>query len=351
MKKKLLKVTALAMALAMILSACGGSGTGKEPSDEGGSTADTGKPAAAIQIKWGSTGNDGMAANDTWKWAAAEITSRTEGRLQVEFLNNSQLGNDESLLTQLMDGVLDVASIGTSAIGKYTPLFDGMQLPFLIDTYEKELAMIRSEEMQAIKDAFLEEYGLHVMGITENGLRHFATTGRAINSVSDLKGLKMRVVPGTVTADAITAMGANATTIAYNEIYTSLQNKIIDSEEINYSTISVQNHYEVIGYVSEIGMYPFPSIAIWREDFLQSLDEADRETVLQVCKEAEELCLTDYILQREANAREDCIANNVQINVIEDKSEFRDATSYLYEDYTSKDPLVADFVAAAQALS
>jgi len=349
MKKKFLKSITLTMALLLALSACGG-GEG-QTNDTPDSGNDDGPSSEVIQIKWGSTGNDGMAANDTWKWAAEEIGKRTEGRLQVEFLNNSQLGNDESLLTQMMDGVLDVASIGTSAIGKYTPLFDGMQLPFLIDTYEKELAMIQSEEMQAIKDKFSEEYGLHVMGIAENGLRHFAATSRAVNSVSDLKGLKMRVVPGTVTAEAITAMGANATTIAYNEIYTSLQNKIIDSEEINYSTISVQKHYEVIDYVSEIGMYPFPSIAMWREEFLNSLSEEDREIVLQVCKEAEELCLTDYIIEREEKAREDCIAHDVKINVIEDKSEFIDATEYLYDSYTSKDPLVEAFVKAAQALS
>lgn len=347
MKKRFLKVTALAMALAMILSACGGS---KEPQKESDTQKETSTPTETIHVQWGSTGMDGMAANDTWKWAAQEITNRTNGRIQIEFLNNSALGNDESLLTQMMDGVLDVASIGTSAIGKYTPLFDGMQLPFLITSYEKELAMIQSDEMAAIKDAFCDEYGIRVMGIAENGLRHFASTDHAVNTPADLKGMKMRVVPGTVIADAISVLGANPTTISYNEIYTSLQNKIIDSEEVNYSTISVQKHYEVINYVSEINMYPFPSIAMWRADFFNSLTEEEQKTVLEVFEEAQELCLTDYILEREEKAREDCIANNVQINVIEDVSEFQNATEHLYGEYTAKDALVENFVTAAKAL-
>ena len=345
MKKRSLRVVTLAMALAMVLTACGGQSTTEQGTDQG--TAETGE---TVHVQWGSTGMDGMAANDAWKWAAEEITKRTDGRIEIEFLNNSALGSDESLLTQMMDGVLDVASIGTSAIGKYTPLFDGMQLPFLITSYEDELTMIQSEEMAAIKEAFQEEYGLKVMGISENGLRHFASTKHAVNTPADLKGMKMRVVPGTVIADAVAVLGANPTTISYNEIYTSLQNKIIDSEEVNYSTISVQKHYEVIKYVSEINMYPFPSIAMWRQDFFDSLSEEDQKIVMEVFAEAETLCLTEYIQEREEASREDCIEHGVQINVIEDISEFKSATEYLYDEYTAKDALVKDFVAAAQAL-
>lgn len=282
MKKKFLKLAALAMTLAMVLSACGGSSGQASPKAEDSTEAPT-SAGETIHVQWGSTGMDGMAANDAWKWTAEEITKRTDGRIEIEFLNDSALGGDESLLTQMMDGVLDVASIGTSAIGKYTPLFDGMQLPFLITSYENELAMIQSDEMAAIKEAFGQEYGLRVMAIGENGLRHFASTDHAVNTPADLKGMKMRVVPGTVIADAIAVLGANPTTISYNEIYTSLQNKIIDSEEVNYSTISVQKHYVPLpilqclpGWDSQRG-YPHSSMGI----ALPSIENGVRAEPLQ----------------------------------------------------------------------
>lgn len=356
MKKKRFSTLTVALVIILVLGALLTACSSSTPSSQPGigqsrTSGGSGASGETIRIQWGSTGNDGMAANDTWKWAAQEIEKRTDGRIRIEVMNNSQLGNDESLLTQMMDGVLDMASLGTSAIGKYTPLFDGMQLPFLIDTYEKELAMIQSDEMTAIKEQFLNDYDLHVMALAENGLRHFATVNRAVNTAEDLKGLKMRVVPGTVTADAITAMGANATTIAYNEIYTSLQNKIIDSEEVNYSTISNQKHYEVIGCISEIGMYPFSSVCLMSDTLYQKLSEEDRKIIEQICAEAEEKCLKELIPQYEEKAREDCIANQVEINVVADKTSFISATEHLYKEYMDKDPLIEAFVKAAQNLN
>ncbi|MDD5833203.1 MAG: TRAP transporter substrate-binding protein [Clostridiales bacterium] len=307
-------------------------------------------PAEVLKITVGSTGSKGLAGNDAWTWAWEEIEKRSNGHLVFESLNDSQLGNDESLLTQAMDGVLDVVGTGTSVYGKYTPLLDGIQLPFLIDSYEKEYAMFTSPEMDAIKEQIASDLGLRIMGLGESGIRHFATVGKEINTPEDLKGLKMRVVPGTVTADAMALLGASPTTIAYNEIYTSLQNKIIDSEEVNYSTINNQKHYEVITNVSEIGMYPFPSVVTFSEKFWQSLSAEDQQLISEVFAEAEKKCFEEYIVEYENAARKACEENGVVINVIEDKEPFRAITQELYKTYTDKDPLVAAFVEAALKL-
>ncbi len=310
-------------------------------------------PAAAeevIHIKLAGTGSKGLAGSDSWAWAYEEIGKRSNGHIIIESLSDSQLGNDESVMTQCMDGVLDAIATGTSVLGKYTPLFDGIQLPFLIDNYEKEYAMFTSPEMDAIKEQFRQEYGIRIMALGESGIRHFATVGKEINTPEDLKGLKMRVVPGTVTADAMELLGANPTSIPYTEIYTSLQNKIIDSEEVNYSTINNQKHYEVITNVSEIGMYPFPSVVMWRDDFFQSLSEEDQKLVMEVFAEAEKKCFKELIVEYENNARKACEDAGVKINVIEDKEPFREITIQLYDEYTSKDPLIKDFVDAALKL-
>ena len=91
-----------------------------------------------------------MAAGQTSYWVVEQIETRSEGRIDIDHVGESQLGTDADLIVQLLDGTLDIVAVGTSAFSSYTTLFDAVQAPFLLNGYEDEYKLFTSDEFLSI---------------------------------------------------------------------------------------------------------------------------------------------------------------------------------------------------------
>lgn len=178
MKRLILILVALVSGLAFVFA----NGTA-----EGGTqTISAGEP---MTITMGSMGNPNTHTGQSGPFIVQRVEELTDGNLSIDLYDQSKLGQDAALLQQCMDGTVPFVAISMSIFSNFTPMLDVVQLPFLINSYELEKAMFETDEFWALAEAVGEELGVKIVGVGENGMRHFATNGRPINSPEDLHGM------------------------------------------------------------------------------------------------------------------------------------------------------------------
>lgn len=349
--KKLLTF-ALSLVIIVSLTACGavvnqpsGNSSNSDSTNDQNDTA-----SAEIKIVMGHAGNDTLADGIMGLKFNELIEEKSNGRIVVEYHTNDTLGDEDELLQQVINGSIQASCCSTSTFSNYTNELDALQLPFLYDSYEDEKIALTSDEARALY-ADMERLGVKITDCVEIGFRNFANNIRPITCMSDLKGIKMRIVPSMLLTDVAAAIGMTSTPVSYSEIYSSLQSGVIEGEEINLVSIATQSHYEVLKYVSIINFYAFTSAMTFNLDWFNSLSDADQMLIQECSTEAME-----YAMEQTEQIAEDslqiCLDNKMEVNYIEgaQRQEFIDAVQPIYEKYTAENDHIKAYIEMAQAL-
>lgn len=365
MKKTMLKkVLSLVMAMVMCLGlvACGAASTtppAKEEKPAQESTTPEEKPAEKEDDGWYetpeivircATGTSPTmpATAAVQKWCET-ITERTKNRISVEFYPNRALGADADIIPQVMNGTIEMCLMSLSNVSSFTTLLDCVQTPFLLTDYNKMEAAYKSDELRTLLDAAGEATGLTMLSIYEYGIRHIANNVRPIETMDDLSGLKIRAVTSQMIVDCLSSIGANATPLGYSEVYSALESNVIDGEEINYTSVWSEKHYEVVKYFTEIGLWPYPGILVVNEAFFETLSAEDQQLFWDVAAE----CL-DYNIESILEIEETAIAGmteaGVEVNEIADKTPLVEATAHIRDQLAASDERVAAFIDMAAAI-
>lgn len=364
MKKKLIS-SLLALSMFAVLAACGG-GSVNTPAPEQSKAADSAPTASTQQgDNWWESINFEKAVNLTMAMAGAPnsgsgmasekaaelIEERSGGKIKIEIVYNGGLGNEQSCFSQCMEGSIDFTGAGIGTISQYTEWLDVLQMPFLINDYDQERQLMQTDEWKALVDKANEELqGVSIVNIAEFGMRHFATIAKPINTMDDIKGLKIRSIGNPVIDKALTMVGANPVNITFTDLYSSLQNKVIDGEEINTSSISMQKHYEVVKYCSEIGLYPFLTLSVMSDTTAESLPEGYLDLILACFEEGNRWYMSEVLQEIDAEYRQDCLDNGIVFNEIEDKDAWIETVKPIYDEKAAEDPLYAAFIEKALSL-
>ena len=129
-----------------------------------------------------------------------------------------------------------------------------------------------------------------------------------------------------------------------------MQNKVIDGEEINITSINSEKHYEVLKYFTEIGLYPFATTIYANADWFNSLDEATQKEIQDAFVKGYDYNFDKYLAEAEA-AGFDAMENaGVEITKIDDVAPFKEVVAPITESYKAKDPLISDFIDMANGL-
>lgn len=343
MKKRIVSgfmVLAIAVAGVCILPGCGGGASGS--SDK-------------VQIVWGNYGSSSMPIAKGDYDAVEYIEETSGGTIEIAYSPDGVLGGEADMMQQIMDGTIQAANISPSTLSTYTELLDVLQLPFLIGDYDTEREALTSEAAQALYDEVGNELGLKIVAasVSENGMRHFMTKNKAIETVDDMKGLKLRIVPNNMLTKVMQNLGASPQSIAYADVYSALQNNVIDGEEINVTSAYAMKHYEQLGYLSEIGMYPFPCIIVYNLNFWNSLTEEQQQIIEDGHKLASDHIFDEYLPAYEEESYAALKEAGIQINTISDEAreEFVERAKPIWEEYKDLDPLCKDFIEYVESLN
>ena len=297
MKKKFLSLF-LVLAMALALTACGSNGGsnsgGSNGGDSSGSDSSSGAPAA--------DGSEFNQLNIIAAHGAAETTSenasflkfkelveeKSGGVVTVDLYPNQQLGGDREYTEACVQGNVTMGGPSTANIAPFVPALNAFETPFLFSDRETVYKALDSAAGQALLDS-LETAGLKGLGYFENGFRQL-TCNKDINALSDLNGLKIRVMENEVHLAIWTALGANPGPLAFGELYTALQQKSFDAQENPAELIYNTQFFEVQDHVYLTNHIYTPYIIYINLDVWNGLNEATQNLIQECMDEAVAYC-------------------------------------------------------------
>jgi tripartite ATP-independent transporter DctP family solute receptor len=222
----------------------------------------------------------------TWAlWAAGEIAKRTGNRYTMDVFPASTLGNETQINQALALGTVDVIYTGQAfAARTYPPLSIG-GAPYMFRDFDHWKKYSDSAVLWDLADAYYKKSGNKPIAMTYYGMRH-TTANKAIVRPEDMKGLKLRVPDAPLYIMYPKVVGANATPIAFAEVYLALQNNTVDAQENPLPTILAKKFYEVQTHINLTGHITEMLLTIVSGSLWTRLSDADKKVFQDVFREA-----------------------------------------------------------------
>lgn len=212
------------------------------------------------------------------------LDEKTNGRITVSVFPNSQMGGNREMIEQLQMGTLHFCAPSCAFLGGFTEKTALFDLPYLFTSEEGAWKVFDSEVGQAIL-ADLDDAGIKGLGWFAMGWRN-VTCNKEVHSPADMAGMKIRVMENQMHIDHFNALGCSAIPMSFSEVYTALQQGVIDAQENPYSQIDTQRFYEVQKYLIETQHIYDPVPLIASKVWWDTLDEEDRAIINECFVEA-----------------------------------------------------------------
>ena len=242
------QIDTLLLALAMVLSlaACGSNG-GTNTGDNQGS--DTNTAAATYKIKLGTTGNEEHQSTIAATFFKEKVEELTNGAVSVEIYPNSQLGSEREMAEGVKLGTLEMTIVTTDGtLPGWVPETQVLSIPYLLTS--KEVAYdVLDNTLQPYFEPLFEAQGFKHLAFCELGFRHFTTNKQEITCAADMKGQSIRVQEAPIWFALTDCLGATATPVSFNELYTALSQGMVDGQENPIASIASSKFYEVQKYM------------------------------------------------------------------------------------------------------
>lgn len=214
------------------------------------------------------------------------VAERTNGEIQIEVFPNKQLGGKETdLIGMVQMGVIGLATITCGPITTYDPLFGILDMPFLFTGKEQTYKVLDGP----IGDEFLKSLssaGIRGLAFGERGLRNVSNNLRPVHTPVDLKGMKIRVMQSPVYIELFKALGANPVPMGWGDVYTALQQDIIDGQENPPWVIEAFKIYEVQKYYSLTGHSYAANVIMMNEKLFNGFSPEFQEIIVISAREA-----------------------------------------------------------------
>jgi tripartite ATP-independent transporter DctP family solute receptor len=202
-------------------------------------------PAAAqTKLKWAHVYETSEPYHTQSVWAADEIKKRTNGKFEIQVFPASSLGKETDINQGLTLGTVDMIISGPSFAARSYPRIGIAYYPFIFRDGEHLLAYSKSAVFKEMIDGYRDKTGIQILAYTYYGARH-TTSNKPFTDCAGMKGLKIRVPDVPAYRATPEACGANATPIAFAEVYLALQNGTVDAQENPLTTIEAKKFYEV----------------------------------------------------------------------------------------------------------
>lgn len=181
------------------------------------------------------------------------VEQKSNGQMKIAIFGNCQIGSDRVTTEAAQAGTLDMTSSSTPNMASFHPDFMALDLPYVTSPkYQQNLYnALDSGELGKYYRALCNKIGLELLMTSEYGYRNFVSSTRAINTVSDMKGMKIRTTDSPVEVAVAKAIGMNPAPIAWGETYTALQQGTVDGEGNTYGLLDAAKHTEVLKYATD----------------------------------------------------------------------------------------------------
>ena len=288
--------------------------------------------AADTTIRVASVTGPAHHHNVALRWFADRVEARDVG-LSIEVLDGAQLGGERDYIEGMMLGSIQMAQVSTAPVSGFVPEFDLFSLPYLIRDTDHFKAVVTGP-VGAKFSELAEGRGLKILAWFDNGYRNVFNKVRPIVTPDDLSGLKIRVMESPLMVNTVNAMGGSATPMSYSELYTALEQGVLDGGENAAGNVLNDKFYEVSAYFSMTQHFRPPGIVAISLGTWNGLTEEQQAVLTE-----EAAALQDYEIELTAEvgaaALEELKSKGMQINDA-DVAAFRDRMGPVYEDFIAE---------------
>ena len=279
-------------------------------------------------------------------YMAERLAEKSGGQLQMEIYPSSQLGGERQCLELLQIGSLAMTKVSASVMENFSPKVQVVGLPYLFRDREHVYQTLDGPIGKELL-AEGERYWLRGLAYFDAGYRSFYTKDRPVRNPADLAGLKIRVQESAVALELVRQLGAAPTPIDWGELYTALQQGVVDGAENNPPSFYTSRHYEICKYYSLNEHTAVPDILVIGKVAWEGLSEQEQTWLEEAAYEA-------TIEQRklwqaaEKEALEAVQAAGVEI-IRPEKAAFEQKTRDMLEAYRDQ-PALYDLIQRVQAV-
>ena len=217
-------------------------------------------------------------------YAKEQLETRSNGRWKVQIYPNSSLGGDRQLLESVILNYIQASSPPAATLSGFDERIMVVDIPFIF-TSRESAQMALDNELGEYLDSLIEPIGLYAPSWRITQFRHLTTKNTPVHTPDDLKGLSVRVQENPIHVAAFECFGANPTPMAFSELFTALQQGTVDAQENPIVTMATSRFYEVQKYLILSGHFANVGIQAVNQDFVNSLNDEDRELFLDVMDE------------------------------------------------------------------
>lgn len=259
------------------------------------------------------------------------LKERTNGEINGQVYHSGSLGGTEQLLQSMALGTVDATV--TVAIDSYVPQAGIFLLPYIFQSQEHFYKVADSDLSAEILSGSVER-GLRILSIWDSGFRQIYMVNKAINSLEDLSGTKIRVPGGQIWIDTFRAFGVNATPMAYGEVFTALEQGVLDGMEQPIPNFYSNKFFEVAKHMAKVDYMAGPAFFVVSERWWNSLSDTHKQIVTEAMSEAKAL-QRKLNQEAEANNLKEMAAEGLQITE-PDLEAFRTAGKSVWANYADK---------------
>lgn len=257
------------------------------------------------------------------------LEKKTDGRATLEIYPNGMLGDEAQLVEGTMLGTLDMAMTANSTISNYITDFRVFDLPFLLTSIPALSAKLEDEDVYTAMESSANNDGFELIGVFSSGIRHLMTK-EVVESIDDIKNLKIRTMQNPIHVDAFRSFGANPTPLAYSELYGALQSGVVDGAEGAATNYTGQKLYEVAPDFAILGWLNMTAVVFMNEGKFKELPE-DIRTALKESGEEASLWQRQYVDDQEKPLLDALVEKGVKLSHPDPKP-FKEAVIPLYNE-------------------
>lgn len=272
------------------------------------------------------------------------LVEKSDSTMRLDVYPSQQLGTERELLELLQIGSVGMTKVSSAVLEGFVPEYQVFGLPYLFRDEEHRFKVWSTDVGRDILQSG-QEFGLRGITYYDAGTRSFYTKDRPVEEPSDLRGLKIRVQESPLAMQMVQALGGSPTPIAWGELYTALQQGIVDGAENNPPSFYLSRHYEVCKFYSLDEHTAVPDVVLVSTVLWNDLTEEQREWLQEAADESAEH-------QRDLwaeSVRESLEAlTDAGVEIVRPETEpFADQVASMYETYRDR-PKVYDLIQRIQ---
>ena len=215
---------------------------------------------------------------------AAEVKAKTGGRVEIQAFAGGQIGGSRDMIEAVANGSQQLVTEGAANFGAWIPSISVVEAPYIWRDPQHLIKALNGPLLAQYNEQLVKARGMRILGAVYYGTRHVTTSTKAVNTLADMKGLKLRVPENDVFKAMAESWGARPTPMNFNELYLALKQGVVDGQENPLPTIKSGKFYEVQKYLVLSGHIMTPRLVVVNDAAWQKIAAADRKAVEDVLK-------------------------------------------------------------------